>query len=184
MFNLENDPFELKDYAISMDNKKITTGLLAEINTFVMEEIQKGFEYPTTGKLRGRLVKAIIFYIPKQERMDFLLQTGRLKKFPTPTPTCYSSNNKIGHLGNNWCPAGQDYNFFEKMYYSTDEVELQDLINLYLWDGYGPNGSSIHRSLPKQSLSKLSQLWQQPLSELNKLWPNFDSYWNDPVDDW
>ena len=80
MFNLENDPFELKDYAISMDNKKITTGLLAEINTFVMEEIQKGFEYPTTGKLRGRLVKAIIFYIPKQERMDFLLQTGRLKK--------------------------------------------------------------------------------------------------------
>jgi len=76
--------------------------IITAANTYAMEEIQKGFQFPVTGKLRGRLIKAIIFYIPKEKRKDFLIETGRLVNFDI------KRKDMEGHLGNKWCPANQD----------------------------------------------------------------------------
>jgi len=56
---------------------------------------------------------------------------------------------------------------------SEDKEELQYLIDLYLWDGFGPNGTSLGKNRRKKPVSISSQLWD-----------NSDSYWNDPIDDW
>ena len=82
MFNLDRDPFELKDIGTNGPPRRKTAffaNLQNEIQTYVINEMAKGFEYPITGKLRGKLFRRILKTLPKDERTDFFHDTGRFK---------------------------------------------------------------------------------------------------------
>ena len=82
MFNLERDPFELKDIGTNGPPRKkaaFFANLQNEIQTYVVDEMSKGFEYPITGKLRGKLFRRILKTLSKDERTDFFHDTGRFK---------------------------------------------------------------------------------------------------------
>ena len=82
MFNLDRDPFELNDIGTNgppRKHVKFHADLQNEIQTYVVNELSKGFEYPITGKLRGKLFRRILRTMDKDERTDFFLKTGRFK---------------------------------------------------------------------------------------------------------
>ena len=144
--------------------------LLTDIQTWVTEEIQKGIQYPVTGKLGGKLVSKIMKKIGKEKRLEHYVDTGRLVLFdeqkseiqdttyttdPRETQEALSAD---GYLGSNWCPNDLDEALFIETY--NDAVEtgrevylfsryisivfqgLAYMIDLYLWDGYGPDGAT------------------------------------------
>ena len=147
--------------------------LVREINTFAMEEMQKGFDYPITGKARGKVLKMILSFLQPEERVSFLSETGRFVQFSNSTTS--RAPVLTGYLGTSWCPANQDTTFFENLYYDSienDEADLEYLLDLHLWDGFGPDGARNFRQNfnPNINLDK----WAEPVG----------SYWNDPIDDW
>ena len=171
---MKKDPFELNDVGQRKQLPFQLMDVILDINTFFTEELQKGFEFPVTGKMNGKLFKYILSFLNKQDRVNFLIQTGRL----TPFSDNQSRINMIGHLGTDWCPTELDYTIFEKMYYDSQAASNDDLvalIDLHLWDGYGPDGLDQSKWMaPKLPLSQIAFQF----SERKGL------YWNDPVDDW
>ena len=55
--------------------------LLTDIQTWVTEEIQKGIQYPVTGKMGGKLVSKIMKKIGRAKRLEHYVDTGRLVLF-------------------------------------------------------------------------------------------------------
>ena len=67
------------NYGIGNANKRINkfySDLINEIQSYAMEEIQKGFQYPVTGKLRGRLFKKVLYSMSSKDRKNFLELRG------------------------------------------------------------------------------------------------------------
>ena len=119
------------------------------------------------------IFQAILSHYEKEERIEFLEQTGRfirtdnLASFPA-------------YLGSDWCPAETDFSIFKDMYQTTHDQELKYLIDLHLWDGYGPDGKQMGeepRSPPKSRM--LAARFGETIFS-----PFADPYWNDPADDW
>ena len=84
LFNLQKDPFELQDLGAGKPTAKMTRFFMQlqnDIATYVAEELQKGFQYPITGKMRGKLFKRIMYKaFDTDERIDFFYETGRYSK--------------------------------------------------------------------------------------------------------
>ena len=148
LFNLKKDPFETRDYGRGPSTRKLPQSFLMlqnEIQTYVAEEIQKGFEYPITGKLfRGKLFKKILSKLSAKDRIAFFHDSGRFQFI--------GRSGMIGYLGTNWCPSDVDNELMLDMYQlaiETNNTSLEYFINIQLWDGYGPNGLRIGQTLPK-----------------------------------
>ena len=144
--------------------------MILDIQQFAVEEIQKGFEYPVTGKLYGKVLKMIMNRISQKELDKFLLKSGRLTLFEDPDAT-----DMAGYVGNDWCPATQDYSWLNSLYYeaiSKDRTTLAGLIDLYLWDGYGPKHFGRSSGQTRRIIQNAGFLSVS------------NSEWNDPMDDW
>lgn len=144
LFNLAKDPFELNNYGIGAESKKYTKfymELLNNINSYFAEEMQKGFEFPITGKLSGRVYKSVVQNLSKEEKKEFFTESGRYQEFGQEFRT-----NMVGYLGTDWCSSSEtDDMIFNNMYnkaVASNDTEMEYLINLILWDGYGPNGET------------------------------------------
>ncbi|CAG5080405.1 Oidioi.mRNA.OKI2018_I69.PAR.g9577.t1.cds [Oikopleura dioica] len=141
LYNLKNDPFETRNLGTGEDSKKykkIYMDLMNDIQSYVVEEIQKGVEYPVTGKMNGNLLSKIFKKIPVDERSEHYFETGRIIPFDSATQ---ESTGLDGYLGTNWCLNNLDDALLTQMYHDAvlnDQERLADMINLYLWDGYGP----------------------------------------------
>ena len=85
--------------------------LQSEIQSYVAEEIQKGFEYPITGKKHGKLFKSIISKLSTADRVKFFHESGRFKNIGRVEMT--------GFLGTDWCPSTVDDDLFLKMYHDS-----------------------------------------------------------------
>ena len=76
---MKKDPFETRDFGRGPGKRRLPQSMLElqnEIQTYVAEEIQKGFEYPITGKLfRGKLIKKIFSKLSdRQQGFTYILR--------------------------------------------------------------------------------------------------------------
>ena len=82
LYNLKNDPFELNNLALKNEASRKYMDLINEIQAYVAEEMQKGIEYPLTGKLKGgKLLAKIMRKIPFEEKIQHYYDTGRIYAF-------------------------------------------------------------------------------------------------------
>ena len=84
LYNLKKDPFETRNMGVGQAGrkyKKIYMDLVNDIQSYVVEEIQKGVQYPVTGKSNGNLLSKIIKKIPFEDRTQLFYDTGRLISF-------------------------------------------------------------------------------------------------------
>ena len=147
LFDLKLDPLELVDLGRDkkLSYKRAQMSIVTEINNYFNDEVQKGFKLPITGKLRGKLLSLIVKKgMSKEERTVWFLETGRLIDF--------SRKKIIGTIGTNWCPAESDYMQLYMLYVSAANATgnnnryLEYLLNLYLFDGFGPDGYQFGKS--------------------------------------
>ena len=81
LYNLQNDPLELNDLALKTIKSKdaqFYMQLQNEIQTFIIEELSKGFQYPVTGPLKGTVIKRILRKMTEQEKVELYNSTGRV----------------------------------------------------------------------------------------------------------
>ena len=84
LYNLKKDPFETRNMGTGGIGKKFTKvymDLLNDIQSYVAEEIQKGIEYPITGKFKGKLVSRIMKKLPADIKTKHYFDTKRLLLF-------------------------------------------------------------------------------------------------------
>ena len=84
LYNLKKDPFETKNMGTGGSGKKFTKvymDLINDIQSYVAEEIQKGIQYPITGKFKGKLVSRIMKKLPGATKMKHYFDTERLLTF-------------------------------------------------------------------------------------------------------
>ena len=84
LYNLKKDPFETRNMGTGGSEKKFTKvymDLINDIQSYVAEEIQKGIQYPITGKFKGKLVSRIMKKLPAEKKTDHYFETGRLQLF-------------------------------------------------------------------------------------------------------
>ena len=84
LYNLKKDPFETRNMGVGKVGKKYTKiymDLVNDIQSYVAEEIQKGIQYPLTGKFKGKLVSRIMKKIPFDEKLQHYYDTGRVLSF-------------------------------------------------------------------------------------------------------
>ena len=84
LYDLKKDPFETRNMGTGKIGKRYTKNfmdLLNNIQTYVAEEIQKGIQYPITGKFRGKLLSRIMKKLPEETKMQHYLDTERFYPF-------------------------------------------------------------------------------------------------------
>jgi len=177
LYNLKKDPFETKNMGTGGSGKKFTKvymDLINDIQSYVAEEIQKGIQYPITGKFKGKLVSRIMKKLPGATKMKHYFDTERLLTFDDATR---NASGFDGYIGSNWCPNNLDEPLFIEMYndaVATGKESLAYMINLYLWDGYGPEGTT-RASQPSSGI--LSGRRHKPGSWFWDDEDNFESDW-------
>ena len=83
-----------------------------------------------------------------------------------------------GFLGNDWCPNDYDDEFLEKMWdqaVENEDEKMLYLLNLQLFDGFGPDGrriGSANRVRKPPSLMRFGSLWDEFFPE--DLWDDDD----------
>ena len=148
LFNLAKDPFEMNDYGKDMsvaENSRWYMKQIENITTYVAAELQKGFEYPITGTKRGKVLSKILdLAFSKEERIEFNRDTGRFVDFGRMV------GQMVGTLGTDWCEdSTKDTEILTEIYNKAiqeGDTNLEYLINMYLWKGYGPDGNTIGSS--------------------------------------
>ncbi|CAG5103508.1 Oidioi.mRNA.OKI2018_I69.chr1.g802.t1.cds [Oikopleura dioica] len=135
-----SDPGPNKEFGEMIRSSGKYKDLIDEIQSYVAKEMQKGIEFPVTGKLKGgKLLAKILRKIPFEEKMQHYYDTGRIYSFDS---VLRNKTGLDGYLGSNWCPNKLDEPLFTKMYFEAVENNQEKhafMINKHLWNGLGPD---------------------------------------------